>query len=172
MAALVCHGMLLHLHKTRSSRVGSPQWKRNSKPLGGSNLGFHGFGSLVHGRSFLRIGQIQGKELQVVAMRAEEEEEKEMAMMDAVGFGLVKGVVQSVLEAVCSVQKPAMVALLFCLLVSQGPEMAVAASGGRVGGSSFKSYYSYSLRDSLYCSHVPVTILQSDLKARLLTREF
>lgn len=148
MAALVCHGMLLHLHKTRTSRVGSPQSKRKSKPLGGSNLGFHGFGSLVHGRCFLRIGPIQGKELQVVAMRAEEEEEKkEMAMMDAVGFGLVKGVVKSVLEAVCSVQKPAMVALLFCLLVSQGPEMAVAASGVRVGGSSFKSYYSYSLRD-------------------------
>lgn len=159
MAAFVCHGML-HLHRTRSS-LSLPQSQRNSKTLtglGGSHLGFHDgsprLGSSLHGRCFLRItssrvGQIQGKGLQVVAMRAEEEEDEEeeekSSVMDAVGFGFVKGLAKSVLETVCSVQKPAMVALLFCLLVSHGPEMAVAASGGRVGGNSFRSYFSYSL---------------------------
>ena len=160
MAALGLNG-ILRLHETRSG-LGLPQAKRNSKPLGGWNgagFGFHslprlGGWSYANGWCFLRItssraGQIQGKELQVVAVRSEEE--KAAGGGDAVGFGVVKGVAKSVMEAVCAVQKPAMVALLFCLLVSQGPEMAVAASGGRVGGNSFRSYYSYSLSLSEGC---------------------
>lgn len=78
------------------------------------------------------------RKLQVVvtiaAAATEDEEMSKVALMDT-----VKGVAKSVLEAASSVQKPAMVALLFCLLVSQGPEMAFAASGGRVGGNSFRS---------------------------------
>lgn len=139
MAALVCHGMSLHLHRTRISGVCSPQSKRTSNFWGVSNLGFHGFGSSVQQKRICR-------KLQVVVTRAaaegEDEKMSKVALMDS-----VKGVAKSVLEAASSVQKPAMVALLFCLLVSQGPEMAFAASGGRVGGNSFRSYYFNSLWD-------------------------
>lgn len=141
MAALVLDGALLR--GWRASR-GLGQYERNLKRLGGLNglPRLRGLAHVASGRCFLRItssraGQIQGTGLQVVAARGEGSVEGERD--HGVGFGVVKSVAKSVLEAVCSVQKPAMVALLFCLLVSQGPEMAAAASGGRVGGSSFRS---------------------------------
>lgn len=147
MAALVLQATLLPRHVRRIRLSGLPRYERRG--LNGVSFGFHEFPRFPRGRCFLRItssrvGQIQGKGLQAVAARDEggSEEEREK---DAVGFGVVKGAANSILEAVCSVQKPAMVALLFCMLVSQDPEMAVAASGGRVGGNSFRSYYSYSL---------------------------
>lgn len=56
---------------------------------------------------------------------------------DGLWNGLGQTVVDSVAEALLSARKPALVALLFCLLVTQSPDLAVAASGGRVGGSSF-----------------------------------
>ncbi|KAG0556968.1 hypothetical protein M758_11G088600 [Ceratodon purpureus] len=143
MAALVLYGTL-RLHDRRISQGTDVKSSlRSRRGLSRVRLGWHGALENASGRCFLRItssrvGQIQGKGLQVVAVkeggRSEVEEER-----DGVGFGAVKGVANAVLEAVSAVQKPAMVALLFCLLVSQGPEMAVAASGGRVGGNSFRS---------------------------------
>lgn len=155
MAALVLDGTL-RLHERRISQGCDLKSLRSGRGLSRVSLGLHGLprlGELVNasGRCFLRItssrvGQIQGKGLQVVAVKEEGRLEEEVERRDGVGFGVVKGVANAVLEAVCAVQKPAMVALLFCLLVSMnGPEMAVAASGGRVGGNSFRSYYSYSL---------------------------
>jgi hypothetical protein len=149
MAALVLDGALMR--GWRASR-GLGQYERSLKRLGGLNglPRLRGLAHVASGRCFLRItssraGQIQGTGLQVVAARVGGSVEGEGERDHGVGFGVVKSVAKSVLEAVCSVQKPAMVALLFCLLVSQGPEMAAAASGGRVGGSSFRSYYPYSL---------------------------
>ena len=149
MAALVCHKTVeLHLGSIRvmpqapplvdllkplhypNSFLGSARlW---IAPLAGFNLP----GSLKFVGGSKRREYTQGIEILSLAEKGGLDVAK-TGLNDGLWNGLGQTVVDSVAEALLSARKPALVALLFCLLVTQSPDLAVAASGGRVGGSSF-----------------------------------
>lgn len=141
MATFVCHQSLLHFHKGSHTLILNSCPSRSlsfSKqficPL---NPSFISQRSVAH-RIPSRATGSNPERFQVFSVaRAETVELEERDSSDGFWSSLPQTCMASVAEAVSSMHKPAMVALLFCLLVTQTPELAFAASGGRVGGSSF-----------------------------------
>jgi hypothetical protein len=79
--------------------------------------------------------RVQEEEANLLAARAEQNEEEEENQLVAWMKMMTRTVAETVVEAGKKTwQKPVMVAMMMGLLLTQNPAMAIAASGGRVGG--------------------------------------
>ncbi|XP_010277329.1 PREDICTED: uncharacterized protein LOC104611801 [Nelumbo nucifera] len=65
---------------------------------------------------------------------------------------LFEGVVEAILKALKTLQKPAIAAVLLGFLLTYDPHSALAASGGRMGGRAFSSHSSSSYSSRSYSS--------------------
>jgi hypothetical protein len=79
--------------------------------------------------------RVQEEEANLLAARVEQNEEEEENQLVAWMKMMTRTVAETVVEAGKKTwQKPVMVAMMMGLLLTQNPAMAIAASGGRVGG--------------------------------------
>ncbi|KAH8967067.1 hypothetical protein BDL97_03G058900 [Sphagnum fallax] len=131
-----CHQLL------GSKLLSSGLWSTCSRRRRGAAAGHKGF-LLRYSSGWTRASssggdedRVQEEEANLLAARVEQnEEEEEENQLVAWMKMMTRTVAETVVEAGKKTwQKPVMVAMMMGLLLTQNPAMAIAASGGRVGG--------------------------------------
>ncbi len=130
-----CHQLL------GSKLLSSGLWSTCSRRRRGAAAGHKGF-LLRYSSGWTRASssggdedRVQEEEANLLAARVEQNEEEEENQLVAWMKMMTRTVAETVVEAGKKTwQKPVMVAMMMGLLLTQNPAMAIAASGGRVGG--------------------------------------